>query len=196
MQPTILLVRHGNTPYDARVDAHLDPPLSAEGVEKLKRTGAYIRDHFKFTKIISSPLQRTMKSAELIGDGNAKVYPNVQALPWNLGKLQGRVARNIEDKIDFYEAYPDLRVPGGESYRTFRNRWADLLGRIQDFAEREYDEAIVVTTHSRNINALQELIGGNPIGDVAQVTPEASVTLLAKNGVNNEWDYTIIWEGK
>lgn len=196
MQPTILLVRHGNTTFDKKVDAFLDPPLDHGGIEKMKRTGEFLRDKYKFTKIISSPLQRAVKSAELIGEGNVKIYPNRGASPWNLGDMQGKFSKEVHDQIEYYMDYPDLKVPRGESYRTYWNRWSDLLLRIMNFAEQEYDEAIVVTTHSRNVNSLQEIIGGNPIGDVVQATPEASVTLLAKNGVGSDWEYRIIWEGR
>lgn len=196
MQPTILLVRHGNTTYDKKVDAHLDPPLDFDGVEKIKRTARFLQDNYKFSKIITSPLQRAVKTAELVSGGNAKVYPNSGALPWNLGQLQGHFSNEVKDQIQHFMNYPDLKVPGGESYRNYLGRWADLLGRLMFFAGQEYDEALVVTTHSRNVNSLQELIGGNSIGNVEQTTPEASVTLLARNGVSDEWEYSIIWEGR
>lgn len=192
----ILLVRHSNTTFDKKVDALLNPPLDEEGMERLKRTVDFItKNGFKFSRIISSPLQRALKTAELISRGNARVTAHNGALPWNLGDLMGKPNSEVDHRIHLLEDYPDLKAPHGESYRTFYTRWEGFLRKLMAYAEAKPDQYLVVTTHSRNINALQEIIDGNPIGSVKEVTPEASVTLLAKNGVNN-WYYKLIWDGK
>jgi broad specificity phosphatase PhoE len=195
MEPTILLVRHGNTTYDKKVDAMLDPPLTYEGVEKLKRTSTFLTG-YKFTRIVASPLQRTMKTADIVGRGHVKIYPDPSAGPWHLGDIMGKLSDEVKPHIQHLENYPDIRAPHGESYRTFFNRWDALVHRMMTYAEANPSEALVCVTHSRNINALQTIIGGNPIGDMQEVTPEASVTLLARNGVSSLWEFKKIWEGK
>jgi len=178
------------------VDAILNPPLDEEGVERFKRTVKFIREgDFPFSRIVSSPLQRALRAAELLADGNAKVTTSNEALPWNLGDLQGKANFQVKAKIETLLNYPDLRAPHGEAYRTFYNRWSGFLQKLMAYAKAKPEEFLVVTTHSRNINALQEIIGDAPIGDVQEVTPEASVTLLAQTG-SGDWDYKIIWEGK
>lgn len=190
----IFLIRHGNTTYDDKVDALLNPPLSREGVERVTRTIEFLRQgDYEFKRIISSPLQRALKVAELLSDGNIRVTTNNAVLPWNLGDLMGKMATVVASKLDYLKAYPDIRAPHGESYRTFYLRWEEFLRRLMAYHETTGD-SIVVTTHSRNINALQSIIGGKSVGDVEEVAPEASVTLLAVNGVNN-WDYNLIWDG-
>lgn len=192
----ILLVRHGNTTYDDKVDALLDPPLNKEGVDRVTRMVEFLkRGEFDIKRIVSSPLQRALRVAQMISGGNARVTPSNAALPWNLGDLMGKKNTAVDSRIQYLEDYPDLKAPHGEAYRTFYNRWVALLAKLQRYAIAKPDETIVVTTHSRNINALQEYIDGHPIGDVKEVTPEASVTLLAKNGVS-DWAYKQIWDGK
>lgn len=195
-EPRILLVRHSNTTYDDKVDALLDPPLDEEGIERLKRTIKFIHEgDFNFKRIVSSPLQRALLTASMINGDKARITTSNGALPWNLGDLMGKPSAVVRSRIEYLESYPDLKAPHGEAYRTFYNRWAAFLDKIMQYAETKPEEAIVVATHSRNIDALQSIIGGAPIGDVKELTPEASVTLLAKNGVS-DWSYKLIWEGK
>lgn len=188
------MVRHGNTTYDDKVDGTLNPPLDEDGVNRIKRTVAFIdRSKIRPSRIVSSPLQRCLMVAEMISRGNIKVTTNNACLPWNLGDIEGKTNKLANITIEHLMDYPDLKAPHGESYRTFYLRWSEFLERLMEYVESTGQD-VLVTTHSRNINALQEIIGGNPIGDVEQLTPEASVTLLANNGVS--WNYHIIWDGK
>jgi broad specificity phosphatase PhoE len=190
----ILLVRHGNTTYDKKVDALLDPPLDAEGVERIKRTVQFLDEGgYKPGRIVSSPLQRALKVASMISRGNAKITTSNAALPWNLGDLMGKANAQVDSKIKYLETYPDIRAPHGESYRSFVTRWSGFLHRLMDFAEANPEELLLVVSHSRNINALREIIGDAPLGDVKEIAPEASVTHLAQNGVS--WNYELIWDG-
>lgn len=191
----IFLIRHGNTTFDDKVDALLNPPLNEEGVERVERTVAFMEDlDQSFDRIVSSPLQRTLRVAEMLSKGNIKVTTSNGCLPWNLGDLMGKVNTLAGPQIEHLKSYPDLRAPHGESYREFYLRWDAYLDRLMRYAETK-DNPLIVTTHSRNIDALQEIIGGAAIGKFKPMTPEASVTLLAKNGVSS-WDYQLIWDGK
>lgn len=191
----ILLVRHSNTTMDTRVDALLDPPLDEEGVERLKRTVKFLHEgDFPFKRIVSSPLQRAVKTAQLIAEGNVKITVHNGALPWNLGDLMGKQSSKVKSMMEYLKNYPDLKAPHGESYRTFYDRWSRFLGKLMAYAKANPEEFLVVATHSRNVNALQSIIDGNPIGDVKEITPEASVTLLAQTGLE-DWSYKLIWEG-
>lgn len=196
MNPSILFVRHSNTTWDHKVDATMNPPLDEQGVERLKRTVEFLDNcPYPFHRIVSSPLQRALKTAELISRGNKKVTATNWCLPWYLGDLMGKDTAKVQPIINYLEEYPDVRAPHGESYREFFNRWATFVEMLKQYVEAHPDDALLVTTHSRNINALQEIIGGNPVGDVADLTPEASVTLLTRND-DGDWTYKIIWEGK
>lgn len=192
----ILLVRHGNTTWDDRVDAILNPPLDIDGVKKVERTAQFIKDNgLSPTRVIVSPLQRTMRTAQIIAGQNFRVLADNKVLPWNLGDLMGKKTSTVEADIDQLLANPNRRAPHGESYMAFYDRWTKRLAEIQEFALAHPEEQVMIVTHSRNINSLQEYIDGNPIGDVIEVTPEASVTFLAKTG-SGAWDYYRIWDGK
>lgn len=191
----IYLVRHGNTTYDTKVDALLNPPLDQDGVERIERTVKFLDSRsIKPARIISSPLQRALAVAEKISRGNIKVTTYNGCLPWNLGDLMGKEGAFVADKLDYLKAYPDIRAPHGESYRDFYNRWEGTLRGFQAYAEAK-DQDLLITTHSRNINALQSIIGGNPVGQVEESAPESSVTLLALTG-SGDWIYELIWDGR
>lgn len=190
----ILLIRHGNTTFDDKVDALLDPPLNEEGTERIKRTIAFLDSKgWKFDRIISSPRQRALKVAEMLSRGNTQVTTNNGCLPWNLGDLMGKMSKLAGPEIEHLKDFPDLRAPHGESYRTFYNRWEDFLGRLMRYA-LQADNPLVITSHSRNIDALQEIVGGASIGDFKPLTPEASITLLRPTE-NGDWAYKLIWDG-
>jgi broad specificity phosphatase PhoE len=191
----IYLVRHGNTTYDTKVDALLNPPLDREGTERVQRTVEFL-DHedIRSKRILSSPLQRALMVADMISRGNSKVTTHNEALPWNLGDIMGKEISIVKDKLQYLKDYPEMKAPHGESYRTFYNRWSAFLERVMAYVEAKQED-IIITTHSRNINALQSIIGGNPVGDVEEVAPEASVTFLAINGVS-DWGFKLIWDGK
>jgi broad specificity phosphatase PhoE len=193
--PTILLVRHGNTTYDNKVDALLDPPLNEDGMERLRRTIKFLDDSpYRSPRILSSPLQRALKVADMISRGNSRVTTHNEALPWNLGDLMGKPTAKAGPTIDLLKSLPDLTAPHGESYRTFHNRWEAFLHRVMRYAELRAERPIMIVSHSRNINDLQSIIGGAPVGDVQETTPEASVTLLTKNE-DGDWQFQLIWEG-
>lgn len=191
----ILLVRHGNTTYDNKVDAMLDPPLTKEGVDRLERTAKFLQDkEIIFSRIISSPLQRTVKAAAIIG-GGAKTTTHQCALPWHLGDLMGKLNKDVDPEIKYLEEFPYIAAPHGESYAKFFSRWTWLLSQVMIYSSLNPKEIIGIVTHSRNINALQEFINGAELGNVKEVTPEASVTLLAQDE-SGDWYYKMIWEGK
>jgi broad specificity phosphatase PhoE len=196
MQPIILLIRHSNTTYDKKVDALLDPPLDEEGMERLRRTIAFLdASPYKPERIVSSPLQRAVKVAAMISRGNAQVTTHNEALPWNLGDYMGKLSATVEPFIQQLQDYPDLKAPHGESYRTFFNRWEAFLGRVMQYAQARPASPIFITTHSRNIDALSAILGQVSIGEIPIQAPEASVTLLSKSE-DGDWIFDRIWDGK
>jgi broad specificity phosphatase PhoE len=189
----ILLIRHGNTTFDDRVDAFLDPPLTHDGVERIKRTVEFLDSKgWVYDRIVSSPKQRALKVAEMLSRGRTRVTTSNGCLPWNLGDIMGKTNEIAHPQIELLKEYPDLQAPHGESYRSFYNRWEEFLARLMHYSML-VDKLVVVTTHSRNIDALQEIIGGASIGDFKPLTPEASVTLLTKD---EDWSYKLIWDGQ
>lgn len=64
----ILLVRHGESTWNAalRWQGQADPPLSPRGQEQARRAAASVAEHGPFSHVVSSPLRRARRTAQLI----------------------------------------------------------------------------------------------------------------------------------
>lgn len=73
------------------------------------------------------------------------------------------------------------KVPGGESFRTFLQRWkTELLSLLTKM--RKLDQNIVAITHARNLYALQLLIFGEDMPIKGPPLPSAVLRLAGEPG--------------
>lgn len=197
MIPTILLVRHAETalndPSNERVRGYSDVPIDHNGVRKTEEIGKFLKD-FPVVHIFSSPLQRALLSAQIIGNAvGATVVPNRGCLPWNLGDYTEKPIAEVGPKMDHLQNYPDIKAPNGESYRQFYDRWTEALENMLAFAELHRQENLLGVVHSRNLLSLPSILGSKKIGDVpVKGGPNpASVTRVYKDG---KWKFEVIYE--
>ena len=171
MIPTVYLIRHGKTdlndPGDERIRAWSDIPINAEGREMAELAGKELKGAGIY-KILSSDLQRTMLTSQIVAEqlGSAQVVPDRGLRPWDLGKFQGEPISKVAKQLDKYQEFPDMKVPDGESYRTFYSRWSECLERMIKWAKAHPDKPIAGVTHSRNLLSLPTILGRKHIGDV------------------------------
>lgn len=199
MIPTVFLIRHGKTelndPANEKIRGYSDIPISRDGKVEVENTRKFLEDgKFPVKRILTSPLQRAMMTAEITASSHARVYPNQGLLPWNLGRLTAQAVKVVAPTMDYLQEYPDLKAPEGESYRAFYDRWSSTLKKMLVFAEQEPDQIVVGVVHSRNLLALPSIIEGTPIGDVpVKGGPgPASVTQISKDG--DEWKIKVLWD--
>ena len=125
----LFLVRHGEltTSREWRYVGHLDVDLNETGVEQMKKIGDRLQ-HEQVDVLFSSDLQRTRKSAEIIG---GKIGLTPQANPAfreiNLGEWEGLTRDEIVAKFpaDFEERsqnLPYFRIRNGESFADLKDR--------------------------------------------------------------------------
>ena len=197
-EPTILLVRHGrtelNAPADERIRGHADVPISFEGKQNVLQTSKFLKTvGYPIKKILSSPLQRAIMTANLLVP-DAKVVPNQGLTPWDLGKLTGEPVKTIASDMNWYQHHPGVEVPGGESYQAFYDRWSYALEKMFAYARSNPLEALVGVVHSRNLLALPSIIGSKGIGSVpvkGGPGPE-SVTKLTLQ--DDTWVMDVVWD--
>jgi broad specificity phosphatase PhoE len=200
MNSTVLLVRHGETalndPKNEAIRGYSDIPLSIEGSKGVKAAAQFLADSkMTIVRVLSSPLQRTMMTAMVIAaPSHAKVIPCNGLLPWNLGDLTGKPIKKVAPTMDYFQEYSDIKVPNGESYRDFYNRWAEALDKMFLYAEENPTEVLVGVVHSRNLLALPSILGDRNIGDVpVKGGPEPeSITKIEQ--INGEWKMSLLWE--
>jgi probable phosphoglycerate mutase len=112
--PSVYLARHGETAWSisGQHTGLTDLPLTERGERNARRLGERLNG-LKFSKVLTSPLQRAARTCELAGFGSlAQVEPDL--LEWNYGEYEGR--RSVE----IHAERPDWRLfrdgcPGGES---------------------------------------------------------------------------------
>lgn len=161
---TLLLIRHGQTAYNAegRAQGWLDTPLTPLGYRQAEATAISLSDR-PLAAIYSSPLQRALATALAIGAPHGLVPRTVADLKEvHTGALTGRTWAEAE--AVFPEAVADYRrAEAAEPHPRHRERipgWepiAVFLGRIwaamRTIAGAHPDETVAVVCHGGVLSA-------------------------------------------
>jgi broad specificity phosphatase PhoE len=130
--PTIYLCRHGDTAWsgERRLAGRTDLPLTEQGEQNARQLGERLKS-IKFDRVLSSPLLRARRTAELAGfDQSAVIDPRL--IEMNFGQYDGKTREEI---IATRPGWTYLRdgCPGGETATDLGRRadsvLSDLLGR-------------------------------------------------------------------
>ena len=150
----LILMRHGSTALNDqdKVRGQLDIPLNDKGAAEVQKSAQHFAG-FPITRIISSAMQRSQQSAQIlaqaIGNG-VQVVPVAATNPWNMGSLQGHSVGADQAKINHYYDHPDEPTPGGESYGQFLSRFLPAVLPLIHSPEPH-----VMVSHNRNMHALE-----------------------------------------
>ena len=112
--PTVYLARHGETAWSisGQHTGLTDLPLTERGERNARRLGKRL-DGLTFAQVLTSPLQRTVRTCELAGFGMvAQVEPDL--LEWNYGDYEGRRSVEIHAERPDWQLFRD-GCPGGET---------------------------------------------------------------------------------
>jgi broad specificity phosphatase PhoE len=128
----LVLVRHGETEWsrDGRHTGRTDVPLTPHG-EDLSRALAPLLAAFDLTVVLSSPLERARRTAELAG-----LTPRLDddLVEWDYGGYEGRSTPEIREGLGrSWTIFDDGVVPGatpGETVEEVAARASRVLGRV------------------------------------------------------------------
>ena len=112
--PLTYLARHGETAWtiSRQHTGVTDLPLTAQGEVEARRLGERL-EGLTFAAVLTSPLQRAVRTCELAGFGSmAKVEPDL--IEWNYGAYEGRTSADIHRERPDWQLFRD-GCPGGES---------------------------------------------------------------------------------
>lgn len=146
----ICLVRHGLTDYNQqmRLQGASDIPLNEAGERQAHAAAEKLKD-YSFNHIISSPLKRACRTAEIINKYHHLDIETLDELKeQSFGPLEGVHIDEIGEK------YPDGIPPGAESFESLSDRAAVAMEKIQS---RYPDKNILMTAHSRTIKSILSL---------------------------------------
>ncbi len=128
--PRVYLVRHGETAWTltAQHTGRTDLALTAQGERQARAVGARLAG-LRFDRILSSPLQRARRTAEL-----AIPYAQIEAdddlMEWDYGAYEGRRTVDIEVERPGWRLLRD-GSPGGETLDAVAARADRAISRIR-----------------------------------------------------------------
>jgi broad specificity phosphatase PhoE len=128
--PVVYLARHGETAWSAtgRHTGLTDLPLTERG----ERNAKSLRERLAglvFAKVLTSPLQRALRTCELAGFGAAvKVDPDL--VEWNYGDYDGLRIAEIRAKRPGWQLFRD-GCPNGESPEQVGARADRVVRRVR-----------------------------------------------------------------
>lgn len=132
-----------------------DVPLNAEGrvnaavaARRLKELG--------ITSITSSDTKRALQTATIISKYlGIPVVQSERLRSWNMGALQGMEHEVADPFLEFFEKNPDVKVPGGERFRTFYNRFKGVFDYFVGYVRKFPNAVPLVATHSQDLDLIQ-----------------------------------------
>ena len=138
----IYIVRHGETDYnvEGRYGGRIDIELNEKGILQAYKTHEKLKD-VKFDVVISSPLKRAYKTAEIICNNN--IIKDERIIERNNGDLEGKLKTEITEIIDFNN--PNEKRFNIENIVDFRKRIYDFFYEI---TKKYRGKNVLVVTHA------------------------------------------------
>ena len=128
--PVVYLARHGETAWtiSRQHTGTTDLPLTARGEVEAGHLGGRLQG-LSFAGVLTSPLQRAVRTCELAGFGAAaELEPDL--LEWNYGAYEGRTRADIRTERPDWQLFRD-GCPGGESPDQVGARADRVARRVQ-----------------------------------------------------------------
>ena len=146
----IILVRHGETEWNVSevFRGRIDIELNQTGIKQAELLAEYLSKR-KLDAIYSSPLQRAVKTAEIIaGYHKLRVEIAPGLIDFDYGKWQGLPHQEVKDK--YKELYAEwisrpekVRIPAGESLNDVRKRAMRVVSEVIT----TYEGTVVLVAH-------------------------------------------------
>lgn len=148
-----ILVRHGQTEWNRneRFRGRADIPLNETGLAQAEATGQRVAVEWQPQAIYTSPLSRSVKTAEAIAKHyGLVVQPHLGLADIDYGEWQGlspeEARQRWPEEIDaWYNRPHQARIPGGETLADLRAR---AMQMIDELAARYAGETIVLVGHT------------------------------------------------
>jgi probable phosphoglycerate mutase len=124
------LVRHGETAWTitGQYTGRTDIPLTQQGERDAKKLGARLKG-LAFTQVMTSPLQRARRTAELAGFGKSVVV-DADLAEWDYGACEGRRTADIRAERPGWRLLED-GCPGGETLEVISARADRVIDRLR-----------------------------------------------------------------
>ncbi len=142
----ILIVRHGKTDWNRqkRAAGLSDIELNDEGIAQAEELREKLKD-VNFDLIISSPLKRALKTANIINkDHNKEIIIDNGATERNLGIYEGQPnEQEIFNEIRYYTK--NVPVENGEDCKTYTKKVFEFLDTTIEKYKGKVDTILIVS---------------------------------------------------
>lgn len=157
MKTTILLIRHGETPWNilGKFQGCTDIELSEEGERQAELLRNRLDGHFDY--IYASPLARAYRTAEIISSGFDKEVHIAQDIrEINFGEWEGLTIKGIEEKYpEIFKTWrtdkTEAKFCGGDA--SLLNASIRAKNCIMNIAEKHKGKKIAIVAHGGIIKA-------------------------------------------
>lgn len=166
----LYIVRHGETVWNAaeRIQGRLDSRLTEKGRNYAQLLGEKLQDT-DFTRIIASPSQRTMETAQLLkAERDIRVCKDERIMEMAMGPWQGMTKAEIQqqypNEYEWFMTRPEhYQNAGAETFFDMKERAQDFLLELQ---KSTLSGNILVVTHGLLIKTLFAIFKGIEIKDI------------------------------
>jgi broad specificity phosphatase PhoE len=126
----VWLVRHGETEWsrDGRHTGSTDVPLTSEGEASARELAPRLADK-SFALVLTSPLERARRTAELAGFPDAEVDDDL--VEWRYGDYEGITTEEIREQVPGWTVWTHPS-PGGETADQVSARLDRVVARCRD----------------------------------------------------------------
>ncbi len=148
----ILLVRHGQTAWNqaGRFRGRADVPLDEVGLAQARAAGKRIAAQWRVSTVYSSPMTRTMQTAQAIAEPfGLSVQPREGLADIDVGQWQGLTRDEVRARwpveLDLWHHAPQrVHFPGGEALAEVRAR---AMRTVDEVVAQHADETIALVSH-------------------------------------------------
>lgn len=204
----IYIVRHGETDWNVqlKLQGRSDIPLNATGIEQARLTGEGLKQTgICFDKVYSSPLQRAVKTAELIsGFDSSNIIKENRIIEFSFGKAEGSTPEERQTNPDFAQIKNFFTNPPAYSPAEGAESFDEVFARTSSFWEEEIrslsssprNKNILVVTHGGTLQTLLMHIDGRSLKDFWKVSfPNCSVNkvVLEDGKFSLEWTSRVFY---
>lgn len=193
-QIRVCLIRHGETDWNraGRLQGIEDIPLNSTGENQAVLVGDYLRTNGTWDTIVSSPLKRAKRTAELVAErlGFKTVVFEDLLRERDYGESSGLTREERKTR------FPDGNEPGWEPIEHVRMRSMQVLNKL---SQGENGRNIIVVSHGAVINSMLALLSNGEIGTGKTALENACISYLLCND-KGKWEIEsynkVVWRSK
>lgn len=160
----IYVVRHGQTDWNVKklCQGQVDIPLNQKGEAQAKITKRKL-ENTEIDLIISSPLSRARKTADIINEGrNIPIIEDVRLMERSFGEYE-KAPMDSFDHQGCWDYNCNCHYEKAENIRDFCKR---IELTIEDYKEKYREKNILLATHGGVSMALYVYFNGVPADDL------------------------------